>query len=143
MHRQYTSPPDTVEKFAAYLERTLQANYCGLLICGKDKDDQEQFIGGVNISNIIRGPLQSGFVGYQVFTGFNGRGLMTVGLKLATLHAFKTLKLNRLEANIQPSNAASIALAARCGFKLEGYSPRYLKLGGKWRDHERWALLRR
>ncbi len=55
--------------------------------------------------------------------------------------AFKELGLHRLEANIQPGNLASIALVKRLGFKQEGYSQRYLKIGGEWRDHERWALL--
>ena len=42
--------------------------------------------------------------------------------------------------NIQPENIASKKLVERLGFDLEGYSPRYLKIGGRWRDHERWAL---
>jgi ribosomal-protein-alanine N-acetyltransferase len=38
-------------------------------------------------------------------------------------------------------NRASVALVRRLGFRREGYSRRYLKIGGRWRDHERWALL--
>jgi ribosomal-protein-alanine N-acetyltransferase len=67
---------------------------------------------------------------------------MRAALGLAVRMAFTELKLHRLEANIQPGNAASIALAARCGFAREGFSPRYLKIAGRWRDHERWAIRR-
>ena len=55
--------------------------------------------------------------------------------------AFGEVGLHRLEANIQPENKSSIGLVRRLGFQQEGYSPRYLKVGGRWRDHERWALL--
>jgi ribosomal-protein-alanine N-acetyltransferase len=66
---------------------------------------------------------------------------MTEGLKQVTRYGFGSLGLHRLEANIQPENVASIALVRACGFRKEGYSPRYLKVRGRWRDHERWALL--
>ena len=66
---------------------------------------------------------------------------MREGLQAVVRHAFKTLKLHRLEANIQPGNARSIALVKACGFRKEGYSPRYLKIAGRWRDHERWAIV--
>ena len=63
------------------------------------------------------------------------------GLRLVLRFAFGPLGLHRLEANIQPGNESSVALVKGAGFRLEGYSPRYLKIAGRWRDHERWAIL--
>ena len=50
------------------------------------------------------------------------------------------MRPHRLEANIQPDNAASIALVKRAGFVSEGLAERYLKIGGRWRDHEHWVI---
>ncbi|MPZ88782.1 MAG: GNAT family N-acetyltransferase, partial [Nitriliruptorales bacterium] len=80
-------------------------------------------------------------LGYYAFAPSSGQGLMTEGIEAMVAHAFEVLGLHRVEVNIQPENKRSIALAQRCGFFREGFSPRYLKVGGRWRDHERWALL--
>jgi ribosomal-protein-alanine N-acetyltransferase len=98
-------------------------------------------VGFFNLSQIARGSLQSAYLGYAVGRPFAGQGYMRAGIALVLRHAFVTLRLHRLEANIQPDNKASIALASGAGFRREGFSPRYLKIGGRWRDHERWAIL--
>ena len=66
---------------------------------------------------------------------------MAEGLRAVLDAVFGKLRLHRVEANIQPGNARSIALVRRLGFEKEGYSRRYLLIDGDWRDHERWTLL--
>jgi ribosomal-protein-alanine N-acetyltransferase len=110
----------------------------GYLVCSRDTDD---LVGVVNISEIVRGGFRSAYLGYYAFTPYAHRGLMTEGVSLAMDAAFRRLGLHRLEANIQPGNARSIRLVRRLGFRREGYSPDYLKIRGRWRDHERWAIL--
>ena len=48
--------------------------------------------------------------------------------------------MHRVEANIQPDNVKSIRLIKRLKFRHEGFSPKYLNIGGQWRDHDRYAL---
>jgi ribosomal-protein-alanine N-acetyltransferase len=99
-------------------------------------------VGSIEISRIARGNFQSAYLGYRIGAADRGQGYMTEALELALRHSFRALRLHRVEANIEPGNEASIALVRRAGFTREGFSRRYLKLGGRWRDHERWALLR-
>ncbi len=98
-------------------------------------------MGSIALSQIFRGGFLSAYLGYQIGADFARQGYMTETIQLMLRHAFVDLKLHRLEANIQPGNVASIALVKRAGFVLEGYSRRYLKICGRWRDHERWAIL--
>ena len=95
----------------------------------------------INVSEIVRGPFRSAYLGYYAFVPHAGRGYMTEALTLALRWAFRGLRLHRVEANIQPGNQASRALVRGLGFRREGFSRRYLKVAGRWRDHERWALV--
>jgi ribosomal-protein-alanine N-acetyltransferase len=138
LHRPWISAPSTPADFQAYRKRMAQPGNYAYLVCRRDTGE---ITGVINLTNVVMGAFRSGYLGYYAFAGQERRGFMRAGLAAVTAHAFGTLKLHRLEANIQPRNRASIALVRACGFKLEGYSPRYLKIGGRWRDHERWALL--
>jgi ribosomal-protein-alanine N-acetyltransferase len=137
LHRPWLYPPLTRESYHAYLARIAEERHEGFL--ARRREDSA-IVGWLNVSEIVRGPFQSAYLGYGAVAAFAGRGYMSEALRLLVRHAFSTMKLHRLEANIQPRNDASIALVRRCGFEREGYSPRYLKIGGRWRDHERWAI---
>jgi ribosomal-protein-alanine N-acetyltransferase len=138
LHRPWVTAPTTAEQFAAYVRRMQGPVHHGFLVC---KADDGAIVGVVNLTNVVLGLFRSGYLGYYAFAGYERQGFMRAGLLQVIRHAFRSLKLHRLEANIQPGNVASIALAKSCGFAKEGYSPKYLKIGGQWRDHERWAIL--
>ena len=105
------------------------------------RDDCGELAGVVNVNEIVRYSFQSAYLGYYAFTPHAACGFMREGLQLVIERAFDELRLHRLEANIQPANVRSIALVRSLGFRNEGLSRRYLKISGRWRDHERWALL--
>jgi ribosomal-protein-alanine N-acetyltransferase len=138
LHRPWLNAPATSLEFHAYLKKMAEPANHAYLVCRRDTD---QIAGVINLTNVIMGAFRSGYLGYYAFAGQQRRGYMRAGLEAVVKHAFGTLKLHRLEANIQPHNRASLLLARTCGFRREGYSPRYLKIGGRWRDHERWAIL--
>jgi ribosomal-protein-alanine N-acetyltransferase len=135
--RPWVAPPATRAAFGAYLRRARRATERAFLVC---RLEDRAIAGVINVSQIFYGNFRSAYLGYYAGAPFMGRGYMSEGLRLVLRHAFGALRLHRLEANIQPENRASIRLVERAGFRREGYSPRYLKILGRWRDHERWAL---
>ena len=137
-HKPWATAPTDDERFAAYLTDDAREDFEAMLVC---RLTDGAIVGFINLSQIFRRNFKSAYVGYAAGKPFAGQGYMSEGLDLVLRHAFVDLRLHRIEANIQPGNQASIALARGAGFKREGYSPRYLKIGGRWRDHERWALV--
>ena len=139
LHRPWVYAPETAREFAAHLVRCGRPTERCFLVCRRSDD---ALAGTYNVSQIARGFFESAYLGYYAFAPTAGNGLMAEGLELVLRHCFRRLKLHRLEANIQPHNERSKRLVERAGFRYEGYSLRYLKIGGRWRDHERWAITR-
>ncbi len=138
LHGRWATPPTTGEGFDALFERRSADEGAEFLLVRRREDDA--LVGYFDLSQIIRGPFQNAFLGYAGVSAHSGQGYMAVGMALLLRHAVTDLRLHRLEADIQPGNSASIALVRPAGFVSEGFSERYLKLGGRWRDHERWAI---
>ncbi|HET9225075.1 MAG TPA: GNAT family N-acetyltransferase [Thermoanaerobaculia bacterium] len=138
LHHPWVQPPTDRTAFAHYVERTCSDRCVGSLICLRE---DEAIVGVANLSEIARGLFQSCYLGFYGSAPYLGQGLMREGVELMLRYAFRDLKLHRIEANVQPGNLRSLALVKALGFKKEGFSPRYLKIAGRWRDHERWTRL--
>lgn len=135
-HRPWVSAPDSRDAFIKYLDKySADANIALLAV-----EDRDGYVGCIHLNEIVRGPFRSAYLGYYGFTPFIGKGLMKQAMTLAINQAFGPIGLHRLEANIQPGNIASIALVRSLKFRHEGFSPHYLYIDGKWRDHERFAI---
>ena len=138
LHRPWTYPPERSDQFDDLYSRSRRDDFACLLACLAE--DERAIVGVFTISQIVRGAFQSAYLGYYANQRHAGQGLMREAMEQVLDHAFGPLALHRLEANIQPGNQPSIALARGAGFRLEGFSPRYLLIGGQWRDHERFAI---
>jgi [ribosomal protein S5]-alanine N-acetyltransferase len=137
LHAPWIVAPSN-DEFDDYLRRAGSDRSLFFLICRRE----DGAIAGVaNLGEIVRANFQSAYLGYYAFEPFAAQGYMTEGLRLVLRHAFGAQGLHRIEANIQPGNERSARLAARVGFRREGFSRRYLKIRGRWRDHDRWAIL--
>jgi len=138
LHSPWVSAPKDHAAWQRYMKRLERENEAGFLV---KRIHDGALCGVVNLNVITFEALCSAYVSYFGVAGQVEKGYMKEGLSQVIRHAFDQLGLHRLEANIQPGNLSSIALAQSTGFQYEGFSPRYLKISGEWCDHERWAVL--
>jgi ribosomal-protein-alanine N-acetyltransferase len=135
LHRPWVELPATRAAMAAHLAApdTVSVRY-GV------REPGGALAGVVNLNAIIRGLFDNAFLGFYAMEPYAGRGLMRAGLRAVVERAFGEHELHRVEANVQPDNERSVRLVRALGFRLEGRSPRYLRIAGAWRDHDRYAL---
>lgn len=119
------------------MERAARDDVDSLIVC---RLEDGAIAGVFTLSQIFMRNFRSSYLGFYAVAPHAGSGYMREGSGLLLRHAFGRLRLHRVEANIQPGNLASIALVRSAGFRREGFSPGYLKIGGRWRDHLRFAI---
>jgi ribosomal-protein-alanine N-acetyltransferase len=103
--------------------------------------DDGEIAGTIAISNVLLGALRSANVGYWVDRARNGRGLASAAVAAVAETAFGELELHRLEAGTLVDNIGSQRVLERNRFTRIGIAPRYLHIGGAWRDHVLFQLL--
>jgi [ribosomal protein S5]-alanine N-acetyltransferase len=100
----------------------------------------ERIRGRVGLANIVRGAWDNTTLGYFVDEEVNGRGFASEAVGLALAFAFGPGRLHRVQAAVMPHNKRSARVLGKNGFRHEGFSPRYLRLAGGWRDHDLYAI---
>ena len=103
--------------------------------------EDETLVGGLTIGQVRRGVSQTATLGYWMGHPYAGRGYMSRAVRAAAHFTFGPLRLHRLEAACLGHNIASIRVLERVGFSREGYARAYLRINGRWQDHNLYALL--
>jgi ribosomal-protein-alanine N-acetyltransferase len=136
-HRKWIKLPTDSDAFKRYLSRFDDEDAFCFVVCDANSGS---IVGFVSLTGIEREPYHRGRLGYGVFEQYAEMGYMSSGLEHIIHLAFESLKLHRLEADIQPENSHSKRLVEKIGFICEGISQGFICINGEWIDHERWAL---
>ncbi|MBT3982126.1 MAG: GNAT family N-acetyltransferase [Bacteriovoracaceae bacterium] len=99
-----------------------------------------KMIARVGFTLIQRYNVQRAYLSYVVINNYWRKGFGRELVKKSAEFAIKSLKIHRLEAEIQPHNKASIKLIKSLGFRYEGLKKWAVFFEGKWHDHRVYAL---
>lgn len=139
LHRGLVAAAATPADYRDYLERAARPSQESFFVVMAASG---QLAGVVNILDIARSATSAGRLAYFAFVPHAGLGLMREGVGQVIDMAFRELDLTRLDADIESGNVRSRALVERHEFRRGSALPLQLKIGSRWREHERWTLLR-
>ena len=141
--RYWSSPPLSDRDRAVELQREIADSNenNSILKWGLALRDSNTVIGTTTLFNLN---LDNGRaeLGYAMGRAHWGQGYMNEALNALVSHAFEVMKLRRLEADVDPRNAASIRTLERLGFQREGFLRERWHVNGEIQDALFYGLLR-
>ncbi len=108
---------------------------------GVARREDDRLIGTCTLSD-LSATHRRAEIGFMLQRAHWGTGLMFEATTALVRFAWETLDLHRIEADVDPRNARSIALLLRHGFVREGLLRQRWWVNGEWQDAELYGLLR-
>ena len=142
--RYWSTPPLANREAATDLIKKIQEDWKRRVILkwGIARRTDDQLIGSVTLFNLDFNHRRAE-IGYALGRDHWGQGYMREALMAVLKYAFEVLELHRIEADVDPRNAASIKTLERLGFKREGYLRERWQVNGEIQDAYFYGLLRR
>ncbi|SET78086.1 GNAT family N-acetyltransferase [Lacrimispora sphenoides] len=95
---------------------------------------QGEVIGRVNLTDVIKEPLNKAELGYRIGEKNQGKGFATAAVKLVMKQAYLMHKLHRIEAGTSPQNIGSQIVLIKNGFHFIGKYNQYILKSDGWAD---------
>jgi len=142
--RYWSTPPlKTLDEAFELLRGIHDTNERGTMLkWGVGLKPTDKLIGTVTLFNLelTQGRAE---LGYAQAREHWGNGYNHEALQALLAYAFGEMKLRRLEADVDPRNAASIKTVERLGFQREGYLRERWHVSGEIQDALFFGLLKR
>jgi ribosomal-protein-alanine N-acetyltransferase len=97
-------------------------------------NEQDEVIGRINLTDVIRGPLNKAELGYRIHEKHQGKGVATAAVEQILTQANSVHKLHRIEAGTSPHNIGSQTVLTKNGFRFVGTYTQYIFNGDEWTD---------
>lgn len=100
------------------------------------------FLGACLLFNIVTARAARAEIGYSLAPEHWRQGYLAEALPALIDHGFEAMRLNRIEADIDPENTASARVLGKLGFRREGLLRERWIVRGEPSDSEIYGLLR-
>jgi ribosomal-protein-alanine N-acetyltransferase len=136
LHQNFEDTKAQMEMILSRIELNEGINW---VVTTKDSDE---FMGILGLYRIEPENFRAE-IGYMILPQFCNNGFVTEALKSIVNFGFHSLKLNSIEAIIDPSNAASEKVLQKLQFKKEAHILENLYFDGKFWDSVIYSLLKK